>query len=162
MRKLGVLWFIHDEVAIPQAAAFTPQFKRIFIKEVPPHVRINLAGPLQSCRTVSKVIGYRELDQEKVVTLNIRRKPFTLRRTARFFTPLTNIRPFGRKPGMPFITRAPQRCTANRNFGRKKCKPFLGNRGPPQRWPPVRRNGQCPILREQTHISFNRNQVRCQ
>ena len=119
MRKLRVLWFMYNKVATPQAAPFLPQFKRSSIKGTPPHIRISLAGQLQNYRTVSEVIrlfnGYRELDKEKVVTLNIRRKPFKLR-TPRFFRPFTNIRPFGRKPGISFINRTTQKYIPNRIF----------------------------------------------
>jgi hypothetical protein len=128
-------------------------------------MRINLEGPFHNCRTVFEVIdlfkGFRELNQEKVVTLNIR-KPFKLGRTPRVFRPSTNIRLFHRKPGMPFVKSTLQRGTPN-IFGWSKPKPFfLGNRRVPQMWPLVKRNDHCPIIRKQTNIPFNRNQIRCQ
>lgn len=83
------MWFTYNEIDTPQAAPFIPQFKIILIKGEPPHMRINLAGPLKNFRTVSDVIdflkGYRELDQEIVIALNIKWKSFKLRRTLRFF-----------------------------------------------------------------------------
>lgn len=133
MRKLGVLWLTHDEAATPQAAPYMPQFKRILNKGALPHVRINLAGPLQNCRTISEVMnffkGCGELDQGKVVTLSIRRKPSKLRRKPRVFRPFTNIRFFERKPGMTFVNRTPQRDTPQRIFGGNKPKSFLGYGG---------------------------------
>lgn len=56
------------EVASPEAAPFTPQFKRSLIK----------GEPLQNCRSISEVIdffkGYRELDQEKSSNIKYKKK----------------------------------------------------------------------------------------
>jgi hypothetical protein len=72
-----------------------------------------LARRLQNRTTISEVIdffnGYRELDQERVVTLNIKLKPSELRRTTIVFRPFTNIRPCGRKLALLFVNSTPQR-----------------------------------------------------
>lgn len=98
LRKLGMLYFIYNAIPTPQAAPMIPSFRRIVIKGAPNNIRMTIAGPLANCLTVSDAITYfkefRELQQEKVVSLNVgvkHRKQWTQR--IRPYLP--KIRPFG-------------------------------------------------------------------
>lgn len=125
-RKLGILYFIYNEVPTPQAAPLIPQFKRILLKGAPQNMKMSLAGPLQNCQTVADAIeffkSFRELDTEKVVSFNIRKRRFP------------KFRPFGNRNRMSF-TRGSGQPPWRMLIGRKK-RPFPKNRN---NWNPNRR-----------------------
>lgn len=50
-RKLGILYYIYNEVETPQASTMIPGFAKIILKGAPAHLRASLAGPVHSTPT---------------------------------------------------------------------------------------------------------------
>ena len=129
-RKLGVLYFIYNQVLTTKAAPMLAQFRKILLKGAPQHLRMTLAAPLQGCQIMADAIdflkSYRELDSEKVVSLPIESKNYN--RVKRQFK---NIRPIGRQNtnlpvrSGPSQTWDPTRCL----FGQAPSRPSFMAKG---------------------------------
>ncbi|XP_059101848.1 uncharacterized protein LOC131895456 [Peromyscus eremicus] len=132
-RKLGILYFIYNQVPTPQAAPFTPQFKKIIIKGAPAHLKMSLAGPLQACQTISDAMeffkSYREMDIDKVVSFNVNKKQDKKKVTPRF----SNIRPFGKPNQMPIRQNANKPWNPIRRLTGRKNIPWRETQSNPWR-----------------------------
>lgn len=136
-RKLGILWFIYNQAATPQASPMLPAFKKIIIKGAPPHLRMSLTGSIQGCNTVADTIqffkSFRELEAEWVVSFNATAKPIKKPRPRPFQNIKKQIRPFERTSGMnirPPLNGGPYQRTFGKMVNSWRKNTFLGKRGP--------------------------------
>ena len=132
-KKIRHIEFIDNETNTPQAAPLIPQFKKIIIKEAPPHLRMSLAGPIQNCQTVAEAIdffkNFREMDNDKVLSFLVSKKP------RGFLQNIRKIKPLGKaRTGLPLRPNQPWNPWRSVVEQRRKPfpqRPFLGyNRGP--------------------------------
>lgn len=141
LRKLGILWFIYNQVPTPLASPLQPEFKKIIVKGAPPHLKMSLVGSLQGCRTIDEAVqffkGFRELEQDKVISFQINtRKPnrkgqnFYEQRQFRNITARNDNSGSYRSNWTPRnVIAQDDRNRNNTRFNRPRI-PFLGKRGP--------------------------------
>lgn len=160
LRKLGMIYCIYNAVSTPQAAPLLPSFRRIIVKGAPNNIKMTIAGPLSNCATIADAINYfkefRELQQEKVVSLNVqgkikaRDRNVTQRRPFKAFRSFRPLRQFGNPRTL--YKPQPPRGPWNRVFGTPRPTPLKRDERRPGGGP-IRRNtpflGSRPPYRTQ-------------
>lgn len=120
-KKLGILYFVYHSITTPLAAPMTPAFRKILVKGAPPHLKVSLISPLQSCQTLQDAVDVvkdlKSLEGDKVYSFQAQKGP--VRSTRKF-----KIRPFGNPYRMNIRLTNTPRSEFQRFIGRP-VQPFL-------------------------------------